>query len=497
VQSSILISIGAITYVFILIGISIFASRRVRNSADFIVAGRQLPLGLCVFTVFATWFGSGTLIGAAGAAYSGGLRAVVANPFGSALCLLLAGIFYARVLRRLKLLTLPDLFRTRFGRRAEIIAAVSIIPAYVGWVGSIFVAFGTVLNVVAGVDFSTAITIGAVITIAYTFWGGMWAVSLTDFFQAIVIIAGLLILFPLVLGDVGGWQGLFQQAPAGHFRMAPEASFYGWIMFMQALLIIGFGNIASQDLLQRVFSARDERVAQWSLYLSSVLYLTIAMIPVLIGIAGTIVMPNLADAVFVLPEMGKAYLPPLGMALFAGAMFSALMSSADGGMLAPASIFAQNIYKKLKKGVDEDATLRATRYSVFVVGVLGLCTALFFQNVYQLMVKSFSILMVGLFVPMTAAIYWRKANEAGAVASMLSGLLSWLALEFWNQKYAAAPVPSELIAAGIGLLVLLPVSLLTNRLDPPKAPTDINGEPVDISDRLGVLPLPRPTQRHR
>ncbi len=128
--------------------VSIVASRRVRNSADFIVAGRQLPLGLCVFTVFATWFGSGTLIGAAGAAYTGGLRGVLANPFGSALCLLLAGIFYARVLRRLRLLTLPDLFRLRFGRTAEIVSALSIIPAYIGWVGSIFVAFGMVLNVV-------------------------------------------------------------------------------------------------------------------------------------------------------------------------------------------------------------------------------------------------------------------------------------------------------------------------------------------------------------
>jgi SSS family transporter len=496
-QSLSFIAIGAIAYVVILVLISVFASRRVRNSADFIVAGRQLPLGLCVFTVFATWFGSGTLIGAAGAAYSGGLRAVVANPFGSALCLLLAGVFYARVLRRLKLLTLPDLFRARFGRVAEVVAAVGIIPAYVGWVGSIFVAFGTVLNVVAGVDFTTAIIIGAVITIGYTFWGGMWAVSLTDFFQAIVIIVGLLVLFPLVLCDLGGWQELLRQAPVEHFRMIPDPSFYGWIMFMQALLVIGLGNIASQDLLQRVFSARDERVAQWSLYLSTVLYLTIAMIPVLIGIAGAIMLPDLANPAFVLPEMGKAFLPPLGMAIFTGAMFSALMSSADGGMLAPASIFAQNIVKALKSGVDEKSVLRSTRYSVVVFGLLGLATALFFQNVYQLMVKSFSILMVGLFVPMTAAIYWKRANEAGAVTSMVSGLLSWLALEFWNATTAATPLPSELIAAGIGLVVLLIVSLLSNRHNPPKLSTDINGETIDMTDRLGILSFPRPKQLHR
>ncbi len=495
-QTSSLVAIGAIGYVIVLLYVSIVASRRVRNSADFIVAGRQLPLGLCVFTVFATWFGSGTLIGAAGAAYTGGLRGVLANPFGSALCLLLAGIFYARVLRRLRLLTLPDLFRLRFGRTAEIVSALSIIPAYIGWVGSIFVAFGMVLNVVVGFGFQTAIVAGAVLTIGYTFSGGMWAVSLTDFFQAIVIIAGLLVLFPLVLDDVGGWQGLAQQAPAEHFQLAPEQSFYGWIMFMQGLLVIGLGNIASQDLLQRVFSSRDERVAQWSMYISSVLYLTIAMIPVLIGIAGTVVLPDIADPAFVLPEMGKVYLPPLGMALFAGAMFSALMSSADGGMLAPASIFAQNVLRVLIAGLDESAVLRATRRAVVIVGVLGLFTALYFQNVYQLMVKSFSILMVGLFVPMTAAIYWRKANEAGAVASMVGGLVSWIAFEYWNHAFAENALPSELLAAATGLIVLLIVSAATWKLDAPQSLTDIDGRAVEMRDRFGILSL-RGVRRRR
>ena len=490
-NQSIIVAIGAIGYVAILMFIGVLASRRVGNNTDYIVAGRKLPLGLCVFTVFATWFGSGTLIGAAGAAYSGGLDAVLANPFGSALCLLLAGIFYARMFRRLKLLTLPDLFRTRFGRYGEILAALSIIPAYVGWVGSILVAFGTVLNVVAGFSLEAAILTGAAITIAYTCYGGMWAVSLTDFFQAIVIIAGLLVLFPLILGDLGGWQALIDNSPAGHFDIAPEQSFYGWIMFMQGLLVIGLGNVASQDLLQRVFSACDERVAQWSLYLSTVLYLTIAMIPVLIGIAGTIAMPGLADPAVVLPAMGIAYLPALGMALFAGAMFSALMSSADGGMLAPASIFGNNVWRAVYPDVDESRVLHISRIAVVVVGILGLATALFFQDVYQLMVKSFSILMVSLFVPMTAAVYWKKANEAAAVTGMLGGLVCWLVLEYWNQNLAQTLLPAELMAAGVNLLLLIIVSKLTVRQNPAKPSVDVDGRPIEMRNRIGILGLPR------
>ena len=132
--------------------------------------------------------------------------------------------------------------------------------------------------------------------------------------------------------------------------------------FLQALFIIGFGNIASQDLLQRAFSSRDEKVAQWSMYITTFLYITIAMIPVMLGIAGSVLMPEISDPEFILPALGIKYLPPLAMAVFVGALFSALMSSADGGILAPASIFSQNILKTFKKNVEEKQFLWATRW---------------------------------------------------------------------------------------------------------------------------------------
>jgi Na+/proline symporter len=266
-------------------------------------------------------------------------------------------------------------------------------------------------------------------------------------------------------------------------------------MFMQGLLVIGLGNIASQDLLQRVFSARDEHVAQWSMYISSFLYLTIAMIPVLIGIAATVVLPDIANPAFVLPEMGKLYLPPLAMALFTGAMISALMSSADGGMLAPACIFSENIVRSLKSNITKSSDLNVTRWTVVVVGILGLLTALYFQNVYQLMIKSFAILMVGLFVPMTAAIYWKKANQVGAVASALGGLLSWLFFEYLNHVGATIQLPSELMAAFVGLVLQIGMTLLSQRFNPPKTLSDIDGNTIVMSDFLGVLSLPSPVRR--
>jgi SSS family transporter len=466
--------------------VGFYASRNIRSSADFIVAGRRLPLFLCVFTVFATWFGSGTLIGAAGAAYTKGIPGVLSNPIGSAICLFLAGLFYVRILRRMRLFTLPDLVRQRFGKWAEVLCAICIIPAYIGWVASIFVAFGYVLHTIAGIDTTTAIVISAAVTLVYTFAGGMWAVTLTDFIQASIIIVGLLILYPLVMGDVGGLSGLMARAPKGHFSFFPGSNFKDWLWFLQALLVIGIGNIASQDLLQRAFSSRDERVAQWSMYLSTFLYISIAMLPVLYGIAGATILPDITDAEFVLPAIGMKYLHPVAMALFVGALFSALMSSADGGVLAPASIFSQNILKVFRGELTEKQLLWSIRWAILGVGLFGLITALYFQNVYKLMVKSFSILFVGLIIPMTAALFWKKCNGPAAVASIVSGMVSWLVLEGVMTSY-----PADLFAAGIGLVVLVAVTLSTAKATPALPLTDIDGNELEYKDRLGTLGFPR------
>ena len=480
-----IILFGALVYVAMLFGIGFYSSRKVEDSADFIVAGRRLPIWLCVFTVFATWFGSGTLIGAAGAAYNKGFPGVLANPIGSALCLLLTGVFFARMLWRMKLLTVPDLFRRRYGKTAEILCGVCIIPAYIGWVASILVAFGYVVHTVTGIDTTLAIVLSAVVALTYTIAGGMWAVTLTDFMQALVIISGLVFLFITILGESNGLTGIKDSVPASYFTIFPQSTFKDWLWFLQAILVIGVGNLASQDLLQRAFSARSEKVAQWSMYLATVLYLTIALMPVLLGIAGSFLLPKIANPEYILPALGMKYLHPAGMALFVGAMIAALMSSAASGMLAPSSIFSQNILKNLKPKMSARKLFFSVRYSVLIVGVFGLITGLYFKSVYAMMVKAFSILFVGLIIPLIAAVYWKKANNPGAIASIVSGMISWLILEAVQSTY-----PADLMAAGIGLFALISVSLATKKSHPPLPVTDADGNVLELKGRLGVLSFP-------
>ena len=181
-------------YLLVSIGIGLYAARRVQSSQDYVVAGRSLPLYITTATVFATWFGSETVFG------------IVADPFGASLCLILVGVFFARKLYRMNLLTIGDFFRIKYGRAVELAISLAIMLSYLGWVSAQMCALGLVFNVLSQGAISTdvGIVIGAIIVILYTIYGGMWSVALTDFFQMIIIVLGMLYVGYIVTGQLEG-----------------------------------------------------------------------------------------------------------------------------------------------------------------------------------------------------------------------------------------------------------------------------------------------------
>src|SRR5688500_14369583 len=137
-------------YLIVSICIGLYAATKVKNSTDFVVAGRHLPLPFIVATVFATWFGSETVLGIPAKFLDEGLRGIVADPFGSSMCLILVGLFFARLLSRLRLLTIDDYYRLRYNRHIEVTASICIVVSYLGWVSAQITALGLVFSVVSG-----------------------------------------------------------------------------------------------------------------------------------------------------------------------------------------------------------------------------------------------------------------------------------------------------------------------------------------------------------
>jgi SSS family transporter len=477
------IFIGVAIYMLGMLGVGYYASTRARSVSDFMVAGRGLGLPVLSMTVMATWFGGAMMLGGAGAAYDHGMLGVIADPWGGALALILIGLFFARMFRRMRIITVADFMKQRFGKIAEVGIMVTTVVSNIMWVAGMLVAFGVIFDSLTNIPFETGIIIGAVIVFAYTMLGGMWAVAMTDFVQMIIIIAGLIILLTVVLIDVGGWGAISPQLPETTFRMLPlEFTGEEWLNYFRAWTIIGLVDISAQTLFQRIASAKSERVAQYSFFVGGAGYLTFGMVAVFLGIIGSVTMPEIANSEFIVPELAKAHLHPVAIAIFVGAMLAAIMSSADSALLAAASIISKNALPYVRREPSPRLTLLITRLAIPLFGGIAILIALRIQVVFDLMVDANILGLAVIIVPFILGVWWTKANRAGAISGMAAGLIAWLTtMNLWPE------LPSDFMGLAACLLVMVVVTLLTQKIDPPRPLLDDEGNPVNLENRLRIV----------
>jgi SSS family solute:Na+ symporter len=483
IENTIFIGVGVYLVTMLIIGV--LASKRANTTAGFMVAGRRMPMWICSATIVATWFGGGTMMGAAGAAYEDGLIGVIADPFGGALALFVVGFFFVRIFRRLRLLTFIEFFETRYGPTAAMIAAIASIASGIGWAGALLVAFGFVFETMTGIPLEIGILGGAAVVFIYTIAGGMWAVAITDFVQILVIAFGLVLLLVVVLIDAGGWGNIGPHLPAETFRMTPsERSAWAWLDYLRAWLIFGLADVTAQSLLQRAFSAKDEQTAQNSFYLAGIGHLSLGMIPVTLGIIASVTMPGLTSPETVVPQLALAHLHPVAVALFVGALLSAIMSSADSTLLASATIFTVNILPRFKPQASDRFQLLAARIAIPIFGCVAIYVALEVKVVYDLIMDANSVTLVCVVIPFIVGIWWKRANRTGALASMATGSITWLSLMLF-----APDVAGDLLGMFVALITILIVTPLTQAFDPPNPILDGEGHEVELKNRLGTLPL--------
>ena len=221
-----------IGYLLISIGIGLVAATRVHNTKDYAVAGRHLPLPVVTATVFATWFGAEAVFGVSATFVQEGVHGIVADPFGSSMCLILAGIFFSTMLYKLNIITLGDFYRMRYNRTVEILTTVAIVVSYMGWVAAQIKALGLIFNMITqgAVSEQAGMILGMAIVLTYTTLGGMLSVAVLDFVQMIVVIGGLLFIGYTVSGMTGGVAPVIEHArQAGKLDFWPKGDIWAWI----------------------------------------------------------------------------------------------------------------------------------------------------------------------------------------------------------------------------------------------------------------------------
>jgi solute:Na+ symporter, SSS family len=413
--------------------------------------------------VFATWFGAETVLSVSATFTRDGLGGIVADPFGASFCLLFVALFFARAFYRMDLLTIGDFYRKRYGKTVEVITSVAITASYLGWTSAQLTALGLVFSVLSGgaISLTTGILIGAGIVVFYTIFGGMWSVALTDLFQSVVILIGLTAVAWLV-GDMAGGAGkvIAAASEAGKFEFWPKGGSKEWLAFLAAWMTLAIGSIPQQDVFQRVTSAKDEKTAVRGTLIGGAVYFCFAFVPIFIAYSALVIDPgyeklfaaeDAREIQRILPDLILNRTPVWAQVLFFGALLSAILSTASGALIAPTSLFTENVIRPFFRGMSERQFMLLLRVILVTFTLAALLFALNSRStMYEMVQNAYKVTLVSCIVPLAAGIFWKRANVPGAILSVVFGLVSWTIAEWVTTDETI--VPAQLVGLGFSLV---------------------------------------------
>lgn len=405
-----------LVYSVALVALGWWASRAVRGSADFFVAGRSLGPGLIFATFLAANIGASSTVGATGHAYRDGLAAWWWNGSAGLGTLILAFWIGPRMWRLAAahdLLTVGDFLERRFGRTVRALAALSI------WLGSFFILCGQlkgaalVIQRATGLSLETGALVATVATVAYFVVGGLRSAAWVNGVQIVVIVAGFALAGPMAASASGG---LFDSG-------APSSFWVGTGVGWQSLLLLGPAFFLSPGLLQKAFGAKSDRVLTRGVAWSGVALMAFAWLPVMLGMAARRLHPDLASAEMALPAVLAANVPFAVGSLALAAVLSAELSSADAVLFMLATSGARDFYRGVIRPSATDAdVLRVARWLAAAAGAVGFGLTFYMDSVVSAITVFYQLMIVTLFAPILGGLLWPRAGRWSALGAMLVGV---------------------------------------------------------------------------
>ncbi|MNF35477.1 Sodium/proline symporter [compost metagenome] len=434
-----------------------YGMRKAKSHEDYLVAGRNLGPSLYMGTMAATVLGGASTVGTVRLGYVHGIS-------GFWLCAALGlgivalNLFMAKPLLKLKIFTVTQVLEQRYNPMARQASAV-IMLAYALMIGvTSTLAIGTVLQVLFGLPFWMSVLLGGGVVVVYSTIGGMWSLTLTDIVQFVIKTVGLMfILLPMCLYRVGGWDELVAKLPASNFNFAT----IGYDTIITYFLIYFFGILIGQDIWQRVFTARDEKVAKYAGTTAGLYCIIYGLACALIGMAAHVLLPDLDNANNAFAAIVKATLPDGIRGLVIAAALAAMMSTASAGLLAASTVLTEDLLPKLRGG--KESTLFMNRLFTMLTGIAVLGIALVVNDVISALTLAYNLLVGGMLVPLIGAIFWKRSTTAAAITSMALGFVTALVFMFTDGLEANTPIYYSL---AVGLVSFVVVTLLSPRTAP-------------------------------
>ncbi len=444
-------------YIAIMIGIGIYYGKKSKSMDDYLVAGRTQGFWSITGTMVATTCGAAAFIGFVGLGYVGGINGIFFWVIPATFFGILLAVIFGRVLRRTKLYTIPDAFALRFGKNAAFVPAIMQTFLYaIPTLAIQFIGIGATFSTFFGLSMELGISIGFIVVIIYTFFGGLPAAIGTDKVQSIILTLGLFLLFVFGLRYAGGLETVLQNTPAEYWNPLEKSSM-GDFLFLA--LTIGPFYMVWQSTWQRIFASRDENTARRGVSAGVLSAGFILCFSFLIGIIARGYLPLDLKPDLVFTQAISTVFPPVIGGIVLIGLAAALMSGADSFIMSGSANLTRNIYQQyLRPEATDRQMLRVSRVNVLLISIVGWVVAFFAGGIIPVYIMTVKIIGAGLVFPFLALMFWQRATQKGIITGMIAGVVVTIGWNMAENPFVMQAVPGYLSS----LVVMIVVSLLTS-----------------------------------
>lgn len=451
-----------IVYMLIMLAIGVYSKTKIKDSTDYHLAGRRLGPIMVAGTLAATEIGGGSSVGVASKAYGDwGLSAgwyVVSAGIGIILV-----SFVAPYMRRAMATTVPEIIGRKYGTGSYVITSFLSIVSLVALTAVQITATATIINVLTGFSMTGSILVSGATVMLYTWLGGMWSVTLTDFVQFFLIVFGFAIAVPFALSAAGGYDTVMANLPPEQLGFTKV----GWSTILGLIILYFMTFSTGQEAVQRYYSAKNEKTAVVGSLLCGVLMSLYAFIPAILGLIALAAFPDI-QANNALATVSVELLPPVVAGLLLSGVISATLSSASGDMLGAATVYVKDIHQQfVNKQITDQQELKISKQIVLLSGVLAIMISLFSQQIIPLLVFAFTVRSTGPFAAYIIGLLYERVSKNAGIWSIVLGTLTGFGWQLANEPFGIMAVIAGSVVSLLSFLLVTWIDRMRGKFDPP------------------------------
>ncbi|MCD8077351.1 MAG: sodium:solute symporter family protein [Lachnospiraceae bacterium] len=462
VDSGTLMVIAVVMAVYFvgMIAVSWMGRKYGKNFDDFISAGRNCTTIMIIGSAVGSHIGNGFVVGGAASGAAIGIAGAWYG-LGCAISYLVMALTINHVIYKLGYISVPEILESRYGEKwTSVIFSVTTALSYIANIAAQLMA-GKALFEALGFNGTVGVWIIAVVVLAYSCISGLWGAAATSVIQVSIIIVGLIVTTIVILSK--GAMGVVTDAVAA--GTVPSTYFDIMVEGLPAILItcvpISLAALCEQCTVQRIVSARTEKVAFWGLILSFIIMIPCALMPAFIGMYGNVLYNDTSNSVFF--SVALDVLPTLASAVLIAAVVAAIMSTIDTMFVAFSTIMLHNIYRGMINPNASEKTLQTGDFICHVaLCVVSAVVALQFTSILDLLWQMYNFCSACVFAPFIGGLFWKRGTAKGAIASAIVGFL-YIALNM------AGIIPTTTILSIFSFLPAAVAYVIVSLLDKSKA----------------------------